>query len=76
MEMVAEVKTLMVYMQCDKCGNGLMEQNGAISYKNEVARYPHKCNSCGYEINYDVPYPYQRMVPVELLRKPKENEVG
>ena len=50
MEVVAEVKTLSVYMKCDKC------------------------NNCGYEDNYFVRYPYQKLVPLENLREMTDEE--
>lgn len=74
MEMVAEVKTLSVYMKCDKCQNGLMEPNGNGVFMVEPPRYPHKCNNCGYEKSYHIRYPYQRLVPIEQLREPTESE--
>lgn len=33
MEVVAEVKTLMVHMKCDKCGKGLMLKKGNLIHK-------------------------------------------
>ncbi len=50
MEVVAEVKTLSVYMKCDKCNNGLMLENGHIILTTDSPKYPHKCNNCGYEM--------------------------
>ena len=47
MEVVAEVKTLSVYMKCDKCNNGLMLENGHIILTTDPPKYPHKCNNCG-----------------------------
>lgn len=75
MELVAEVKTLTVYMKCDKCKNGLMEPNGSNCLLTEPPLYPHKCNNCGYEENYPFCYPYQKLVPIEQLREPLESEI-
>ena len=74
-EMVAEVKTLSVYMKCDKCENGLMERSGNMIFMSEPPLYPHKCNNCGYEENYPICYPYQKLVPLEQLREPTSEEV-
>lgn len=73
-EMVAEVKTLTVHMICDKCGNGLMSRYGNIILTAYPPQYPHKCNNCGYEENYPIMYPYNRLVPIEQLRHPTEDE--
>ena len=75
-ERVAEVKTLTVEMICDKCGNGRMIRNGNIMLCSNPPQYPHKCNSCGYEENYPFTYPYQKLVPLEPLREPVDNEIG
>ena len=74
MEVVAEVKTLSVYMKCDKCNNGLMLENGHIILTTDPPKYPHKCNNCGYEDNYFVRYPYQKLVPVENVREMTDEE--
>ena len=75
-EMVAEVKILTVYMKCDKCGNGLMERSGNMIFMSEPPLYPHKCNNCGYEENYPICYPYQKLVPLEQLRELTSEEGG
>ena len=75
-EIVAEVKTLSVHMKCDKCQNGLMEPDGNIVVTTEPPLYPHKCNNCGYMENYLFRYPYQKLIPIEQLREPKESERG
>ena len=75
MEVVAEVKTLMVHMKCDKCGNGLMLKDGNIILTTEPPQYPHKCNNCGHQENYFFPYPYQKLVPMECLREMTEEEI-
>ena len=41
MEVVAEIKTLSVYMKCDKCNNGLMLENGHIILTTDPPKYPH-----------------------------------
>ena len=74
MEVVAEVKTLSVYMKCDKFNNGLMLENGHIILTTDPPKYPHKCNNCGYEDNYFVRYPYQKLAPLENLREMTDEE--
>ena len=68
MEMVAEAKTLVVDMVCDKCGKGRMVPHGNITLTSYPEQYPHKCENCGYTANYDVRYPYHKLVPVGPLR--------
>lgn len=34
------------------------------------------CDKCGYKKNYNVSYPYQRMVPIEVLREPVGREIA
>lgn len=67
-EKVAEAKIVVVHMVCDKCENGIMEPGTNILMSNPPL-YPHKCDNCGYEQNYQVRYPYQRIVPIEPLRE-------
>lgn len=67
-ELVAEVKTLIVQMKCEKCGKGLMEPFGDTVLATYPQQYPHKCNKCGNVENYPVEYPYMRYVPIEPLR--------
>lgn len=74
-ELVAEVKTLLVYMKCDECGEGLMEPHGNIVLSVDPPLYPHKCNNCGHVENYRVGYPYTRFVPKEQLREPTKSEI-
>lgn len=73
-EVVAEVKTLIVHMKCNKCGNGLMLKDGNIILTTDPPKYPHKCNNCGYQENYFVTYPYQKLVPIEYLREMTKEE--
>lgn len=75
MELVAEAKTLIVHMKCDKCNNGLMVQDGYTILASDPPQYPHKCNNCGYYKNYFIQYPYQRMVLLEKLREPIGKEI-
>lgn len=74
MEMVAEVKTLIVHMMCDKCGKGKMMPHGSIILTAYPEQYLHKCENCGYEENYHMRYPYHKLVPIEPLRKEGEVE--
>lgn len=74
MEMAAEAKVLIVNQVCDKCDEGIME------YDRESIRVchvgtTHKCNKCGYVKGYPTMYPYQRIVPIEVMRKPVGKEI-
>ncbi|MDO4326299.1 MAG: hypothetical protein Q4E24_09765 [bacterium] len=72
-EKVAEVKTLAVYMQCNKCKNGLMICKEDFYRRGKVG-FPHECNICGHEEMYPRMYPCQRAVLAEGLREPTEAE--
>lgn len=63
MEVGQEVKIIMVYQMCDKCGEGYMEPRDIVltSYP---PLYPHMCTKCGYSENYTKRYPYQITIPV------------
>ena len=74
-ELVAEAKILIVYMKCDKCEKGIMEQFGNTVLATYPPQYPHKCNHCGSIANYPVEYPYQRLVLKERLREPTKDEL-
>lgn len=74
MEMVAEAKVLIVNQICDKCGEGIMEYNAELAQVCHIGS-PHKCNKCGYVKGYPTMYPYQRIVPIEVLREPVGREI-
>ncbi len=74
MEMVAESKILMVHQVCDRCGEGVMTYDFKSNNMCHV-NYPHKCNKCGHTENYPVRYPYQKLVPIEVLREPVGKEI-
>lgn len=74
-ELVAEAKTLIVHMKCEKCGKGIMEQFGNTVLATYPPQHPHKCNHCGHFENYPKEYPYQRLVVKEQLREPTEDEL-
>lgn len=74
MEMVAEAKVLIVNQVCDKCGEGIMEYDIESIQICRIG-FPHKCNKCGYTEDFPVKYPYQRIVPIEVMRKPVGKEV-
>lgn len=74
MEMVAEAKMLIVHQVCDNCGEGIMTYDTAYAQMNHIG-YPHKCDKCGYAKDYPVKYPYQRIVPIEVLREPVGKEI-
>jgi len=73
-EMVAEVKTLLVYEVCDKCKEGIMRPNMQLMYPTNPPQYPHICDKCGAVENFHTVYPYQRFVRGEDLREPLEHE--
>lgn len=74
MEKVAEAKAIIVKMICDKCKDGIMEYNPKRQELFQV-NYPHICEKCGYEENYPFRYPFHKLVPIEPLREPTENEI-
>ena len=74
MEMVAEAKVLIVNQVCDKCGEGIMEYDAEAAQVCHIG-YPHKCDKCGWQNSYQVRYPYQRIVPIEVLREPVGREI-
>lgn len=74
-EMVAEAKTIIVYMIYDKCGNGIMERNNDVPLMTNPPQYFHTCNKCGNKEYYNKSYPYHKLVPIEVLHKPKEKEM-
>ena len=73
-EMVAEAKILIVNMVCNKCKKGIMECYGNVVLTTYPESYPHKCKNCGNVENYNQTYPFQKLVPVEPLRKPTKEE--
>ena len=74
MERVAEAKALIVEMICDECKEGKMAPDGIMLFS-DPPQYPHKCEKCGYKTNYLFRYPFHRLVPIEPLREPTENEI-
>lgn len=74
MEMVAEAKILIVHQICDNCGEGLMEYDAESAQMCHIG-YPHKCDKCGYIEDFSVKYPYQRVVPIEVMREAVGREV-
>ena len=43
-----EMRTFMVRLMCDKCGEGEMKPTG-IQLLSNPPQYPHACNKCGAE---------------------------
>lgn len=72
-EMVCESKTLIVQMLCDKCEDGIMEFTGE-ALCTYPSQYIHKCQSCGHTESYFTYYPTKRVIPIEPLRYPTEDE--
>ena len=58
MEIKTEVKTFLVKMICDKCGEGEMIFNGFTKTSNPPW-HVHKCNKCGNIEDYRTYYPKQ-----------------
>lgn len=75
MEMVAEAKVLIVNQACDKCGEGIMKYDAESAQVCHIG-YPHKCDKCGWKNSYQVRHPYQRIVPIEVLREPVGREIA
>lgn len=73
MEMVAEAKTIIVHMICDECKKGKMMPNGNVVLTTFPTQYLHKCDNCGHTENYNVKYPYHKLVPIEPMRKESED---
>lgn len=73
MEMVAEAKILVVYQVCDKCGEGIMEYDKNSAQSNDWIA--HRCVKCGHVERFPFEYPYQRIVPIEVLREPVGREI-
>lgn len=73
MEMIAEAKTIIVYMICDKCKKGKMMPNGNVVLTTFPEQYPHKCDNCGKVVSYHIKYPYHKLVPIEPMRKERED---
>lgn len=74
MEMVAEAKTIIVEMICDKCERGKMipTEEMLCSYP---PQYPHECEKCGHKTNYPFRYPFHKLIPIEPLREPIGDEI-
>lgn len=75
MEMVAEAKVLIVNQAFDKCEEGIMEYDAESAQVCHIG-YQHKCNKCGLQNSYQVRYPYQRIVPIEVLRETVGREIA
>lgn len=60
-EFVKEVKMLIVDMKCDKCNEGVMRPIGTY-ISSCPPQYPHVCNKCGYQENYESVYPDDRVI--------------
>ena len=74
-ELVAEVKTLVVYRVCEKCNDGTMH----IDYRYPVLssypeQYCHVCNKCGHAEYFITKYPHNRIIQIEPLRELKDDE--
>lgn len=64
MEQRLETKTYVIIQKCDKCREGKMmvdENNMLTLLTSYPPLYPHKCDKCGHEENYNVVYPYQQI---------------
>lgn len=76
MEMVCNSKTIIVQQVCDTCNNGVMVYNGNI-IEDVIASakmFQHECPVCGYKRTFPNVYPINRVLPVESLREPADDE--
>ena len=72
MEVAVETKVFLVHMKCEICNEGYMldettEEDMQRIVMMPVPKFPHKCNKCGHEDQFENSYPYQKLVPVEEL---------
>ena len=74
-EMIIKYKVFQTRMMCDKCGKGEMIPSGEMLTSNPP-KYTYKCIVCGNIVESTYRYPYARLVSVENLREPVENEVN
>jgi predicted RNA-binding Zn-ribbon protein involved in translation (DUF1610 family) len=66
-ERTYKVRTVGVDYQCDKCGDGVMEQTGEMLLT-DPPKWRHKCNRCGEVANLWQKYPtvrWERDCPLE-----------
>ena len=63
-EIISEVKTFLIEMQCNKCKKGMMKFTG--HFELETPTYHHQCNNCNRFGRYKKEY------PVKYFRKIKE----
>ena len=57
METKMQINTRMVEYKCDKCGEGKMIPTGIVLLT-YPGQYEHKCNNCGFIMNFFAKYPY------------------
>ena len=77
MEVAVETKVFLVHMKCEICNEGYMldettEEDMQRIVMMPVPKFPHKCNKCGHEDQFENSYPYQKLVPVEELENDEE----
>lgn len=72
-EIACDCRVTLVHMVCDKCKEGTMIPTGEVLMSNPV-QCPHRCENCGNIQNYNVSYPYQKLVPIKPLRKLRKDE--
>lgn len=58
-EVKYQVKTFLIDMKCDKCGEGYMRPVGNVVLTSYPLQYPHECDVCGFRENYTKTYPYE-----------------
>ena len=57
-ELVNPVQMVVVEYICDECGEGKMRRDGDIVFTSNPIQIPHKCDKCGFKINFNEPsYP-------------------
>ena len=57
-ELVTPVEYVRIDYICDECGKGKMLQDGNIVLTSTPVQIPHKCDKCGFIVNFkNSPYP-------------------
>lgn len=56
-EVKNKVQTYIINYVCDECYDGNMERDGNIVLTSNPPLFPHKCNRCGYKMNFIDTYP-------------------
>lgn len=57
MEESKEVIVIKVHYKCEKCDEGYMFPFGSNVYMTSPPKYPHICDKCGYQQDFNKIYP-------------------